>query len=66
MHDAAKRLQVFLLMHHIQQRGVVFINDDNCFFACLLISSLYDSIQSFVRIVFPFTLTIKFFIGQKL
>ena len=28
LHDAAKRLQVLLLVYHVQQRGIIFINDD--------------------------------------
>ena len=50
MHDAAKRLQVFLFMHHIQQRGVVFINDNNYFLARLLVSFLHQIFQAKVRI----------------
>ena len=39
-------------MHNIQQRSIIFINDDNHLFTRLLVSSLYDSIQSVVWIQF--------------
>ena len=50
-------------MHHIQQRGIVFINDNDCLFARLLVSSLYDTFQSFIRVNLAFSLTIKLFVG---
>ena len=43
LHDAAERLKVFLFMYHIQQWGIVFVDDDNSLFARLLISTLYDT-----------------------
>ena len=45
LHDAAERLQVLFFMHHIQQRGIVFVDDDNSLFARLLISTLNDTIS---------------------
>ncbi|CUP55602.1 Uncharacterised protein [Segatella copri] len=45
-------------MYHIQQWGIIFIDDDNRLFARLLISTLYDTIQSFIRIFFTFSLTV--------
>ena len=46
LHDAAKQLQVLFFMHHVQQRGVVFINDDHHLFARLLVSFLHQVFQA--------------------
>ena len=65
LHDTAERLQILLLMHHVQQRGIIFVNDDSHLFARLLVSPLYNTSQSFIRIVFTFSLAVKLFVGQK-
>ena len=66
LHHEAQLFEIILLMHHVQQRGIIFVYDDHHLLARLLASSLYDTIQSFIRIVFTFSFTIKLFVRQKL
>ncbi len=43
LHNEAKLRKVFLLVNHIEQRGIVFVYDDNHFFAGLLKCTFYDT-----------------------
>ena len=42
LHDATKWLQVLLLMYYVQQRGIIFINDDYHLRARLPVSPLHQ------------------------
>ena len=43
LHDEAKLGEVVLLVNHIEQRGVIFVYDNNCFLPCLLIGALNNA-----------------------
>ena len=53
-------------MHHIQQWGIIFIDDDHRLFARLLVSTFHESIQSVVWIQFIIILAIEFLVWLQL
>ena len=50
LHDKAKFCQIFLLMYHVEQRGIIFVDDNHHLPASLLVSTFYESIQSVVGV----------------
>ena len=50
LHDATERLQILLLVHHVQQRGIIFIDDDYRLLARLLVSFLHQIFQTEIGI----------------
>ena len=50
LHDEAQRFQIFLFMHYIQQRGIIFINDNHYLLTCLLVCFFHQVFQTEVSV----------------
>ena len=61
LHNEAKFCQVFLLMYHVEQRGIIFIDDNHHLLTCLLVGTLHESIQPVVGVQFILITAIEFF-----
>ncbi len=63
LHDEAQRFQIFLFMHYIQQRGIIFINDNTTFYpsACKLLSPGLSTseVSVHLRLIFPYSLLVR-------
>ena len=60
LHDKAKFCQIFLLMYHVEQRGIIFVDDDHHLLASLLVGTFYESIQPVVGVQFILITAIEF------
>ena len=60
LHDETKFCQVFLLMYHVEQWGIIFVDNDHHLLASQLVGTFYESIQSVIGIQFILITAIEF------